>query len=151
MRIPPAPDDKVIAMAPDRTDRLEELNEDQCWPLLARKQVGRLAIALNNEPDIFPVNYRLDGETIVVKTAPGLKLAAAILGNGVAFEVDALDETTRTGWSIVVRGQATEIESLDEILDADRLLLEPWARGHKNRYIRIVPSAVTGRSLPAAR
>lgn len=127
---------------------LETLSEDQCWPLLARKDVGRLAVAIRNQPDIFPVNYRVDSETIVVKTAPGLKLAAAGLGDGVAFEVDAIDEHHHTGWSVVVRGVAREIESLDELLDADRLLLEPWAAGTKNRFLRITPTVVTGRRLP---
>ncbi len=97
---------------PDAT-KLETLSEDQCWPLLARKEVGRLAVSIRNQPDIFPVNYRVDGETIVVKSAAGLKLAAAGLGEGVAFEVDAIDELHHTGWSIVVRGVAREIESLN--------------------------------------
>ncbi|MEL7207711.1 MAG: pyridoxamine 5'-phosphate oxidase family protein [Actinomycetota bacterium] len=128
---------------------LEELTEDLCWGLLARKHVGRLAVAIEGKPDIFPVNYQVDEETIVVKTAPGLKLAAAVLGAGVAFEVDALDEFHHAGWSVVVRGTAVEIEDLEELLDADRLLIEPWARGAKNRFVRIHPEHVTGRRIPA--
>lgn len=135
-------------MPSDAQPRLEELTEDQCWRLLARKSVGRLAVSIENRPDVFPVNYRLDAETLIVRTAPGLKLAAATLGRGVAFEVDSFDELNHTGWSIVVRGSATEIEELDELLEADRMLLEPWARGHKNRYVRITPEQVTGRRIP---
>lgn len=136
----------------DNTDRrpdahLETLSTDECWQLLAKASVGRLAVSIENRPDIFPVNYRLDEETIVVKTAAGLKLAAATLGQGVAFEVDSLNEMAHTGWSVVVRGNAEEIEQLEELLDADRLLIEPWAGGPKNRYLRITPTDIEGRRV----
>ncbi len=127
---------------------LEELTEDECWRLLAARTVGRLAVSVKNKPDIFPVNYRIDNETIVVLTAPGLKLAAATLGDGVAFEVDALDDMRKTGWSVVVHGTAGEIERLEDLLEADELRVEPWADGIKHRYIRIVPTKVTGRKVP---
>ena len=127
---------------------LEELTEDRCWQLLASRSIGRLAVSINNRPDIFPVNYRIDDETIVVLTAPGLKLAAATLGVGVAFEVDELDELRRTGWSVVVHGTAGEIERLEDLMEADELRVEPWADGIKHRYIRIVPTKVTGRRVP---
>lgn len=130
------------------TGELEELDVDECWRLLRRKDVGRLAVSIQNRPDIFPVNYRLDEETIVIKTAAGQKLAAATLGAGVAFEVDGLDEPDHSGWSVVIRGTATEVENLEELLSADRLLIEPWARGSKPRYLRIVPEHVTGRRVP---
>ncbi len=126
---------------------LDDLPEDHCWALLAGKDVGRLAVSVQNRPDIFPVNYRVDGRSIMIKTAAGLKLAAATLGQGVAFEVDDLDEDARSGWSVVVVGEATELESLEEILDADELGIQPWAAGFKNRYFRIVPTSVTGRQV----
>ena len=129
---------------------LEELSEDQCWQLLASRSVGRLAVSISNRPDIFPVNYRLDDESIVVLTSPGLKLAAATLGSGVAFEVDALDEMRRTGWSVVVHGVATEIEQLEDLMEADELRVEPWADGVKHRYIRIVADSITGRRVPGS-
>lgn len=129
---------------------LQELSESECWWHLAEKTVGRLAVSIANKPDIFPVNYRIDGETIMVKTAPGLKLAAATLGPGVAFEVDEIDESDRSGWSVVVHGTASEVERLEELLDADDLRVDPWAAGTKNHYIRITPTEVTGRRVPSA-
>lgn len=128
---------------------LEELSETECWWHLAEKTVGRLAVSIANKPDIFPVNYRIDGKTIVVRTAPGLKLAAATLGTGVAFEVDELDEADRSGWSVVVHGTASEVERLEDLLDADDLSVDPWAGGTKNHYIRINPTEVTGRKVPS--
>ncbi len=130
---------------------IETLDEDQCWAHLATRQVGRLGVSVANKPDIFPVNYVLDGRTIVVQTAPGFKLAAAVLGQGVAFEADEIDNGTRSGWSVVVHGTATEIESLEELLAADDLDLEPWAGGQKNHFLRIEADEITGRRIPADR
>ncbi|MEM7322038.1 MAG: pyridoxamine 5'-phosphate oxidase family protein [Actinomycetota bacterium] len=127
---------------------IQELTEDECWQLLAAKTVGRLAVSIKNKPDIFPVNYRVDNRTVVIKTAPGLKLAASTLGGAVAFEADDIDEAARTAVSVVIRGTATEIERLDELLDAEDLTVEPWAGGSKNRYVRIEPDHVTGRRIP---
>jgi nitroimidazol reductase NimA-like FMN-containing flavoprotein (pyridoxamine 5'-phosphate oxidase superfamily) len=126
----------------------EELSEEECWEKLRRRTVGRLAVSVAGTPDIFPVNYRLDNGTVVVKTAPGFKLAAVALGPAVAFEVDQLNEVERSGWSVVLRGEAAEIDRLEELLDADDLNISPWAGGEKSRYIRIVPTSISGRRIP---
>ena len=47
-----------------------------------------------------------------------------------------------------MRGVASEIESLDELIRVEELGLEPWADGDKRRYIRIQPHVVTGRRVP---
>lgn len=127
---------------------LIELSEERCWELLSRKTVGRLAVAITNHPDIFPVNYRVSSKTIVIQTAEGQKLAASVLGTSVAFEVDALDESSRTGWSIVAKGQAAEPEKLEDYLSAEDLNISPWAEGEKSRYIIITPTMLSGREIP---
>lgn len=127
---------------------IEELDQDECWAHLAEERVGRLAVSVANRPDIFPVNYLVDDGIIVVRTAPGFKLAAATLGSAVAFEVDRFDEDHRSGWSVVVHGSATEVEGVEEMLAAGDLGVDPWAGGTKNHYLRIQPDEVTGRRIP---
>lgn len=127
---------------------METLTEAQCWKLLEAKTVGRLAVSIANEPDIFPVNYEVDEESVVVRTAAGLKLAAATLGAAVAFEVDGLDEEAHAGWSVVIRGVAQEVGGVEEVLEMEDLHVEPWIEGSKNRYFRITPTRVTGRRIP---
>lgn len=126
---------------------LTKMTVEECWELLPRSSVGRVAIAIMNKPDIFPVNYRVDGGSLVMRTAPGIKLAGATLGRGVAFEVDELDQVTQTGWSIVVKGRAVELETLDDLLEADDLNIEPWASGTKSRYVRLIPDDISGRRI----
>jgi len=51
---------------------------------------------------IFPVNYALDEGAVVFRTDPGSKLDAMAGGARVQF---AVDEGSRTGWSMVVRAK----------------------------------------------
>ena len=126
---------------------LEAIDEEECWRLLEQHPIGRLGVAIANQPEIFPVNYVVDGRSIVFLTAEGTKFAAAVLGQAVAFEIDAADPLFHTGWSVVVRGRAHEIEQLDDLVAAEELPLRPWASGRKTRYVRITPEVVTGRRI----
>ena len=121
------------------------LSTDECLDLLRDEQVGRLAVAITNYPDIFPVNYVVDRGEIVFRTAEGTKLAAAVLGSGVAFEIDGVDGATGEAWSVIVKGHAVELERMQELFDAADLPLFPWHASPKHRYVRIEPVAITGR------
>ena len=68
------------------------LSEEQCWNLLSRYQLGRLALDVGGGPDIFPVNYVTDGPRVLFRTAPGSKLAGLTQNPRVAFEVDEFDD-----------------------------------------------------------
>jgi uncharacterized protein len=88
---------------------MEELDDTECRRLLVERHLGRLAIPDFGGPVIFPVNYVFDQDLVVFRTDPGSKLDAATERESVAFEVDAIDEATRTGWSVVVRGTLADI------------------------------------------
>ena len=75
---------------------MEELDDPECRRLLAQRHLGRLAIPDFGGPVIFPVNYVFDQDLVVFRTDPGSKLDAATERESVAFEVDAIDEATRT-------------------------------------------------------
>src|SRR5215212_2238073 len=102
------------------TDRfgMTVLDAHESLALLRASVVGRLAVSITDHPDIFPINYVVDHGSIVFRTAEGTKLAAAVLGRGVAFEVDGYDEPSGEAWSVVVKGHAVEIERMQEIFDA---------------------------------
>ena len=132
-------------MSQDWLHGMDILDPDECWSLLRGSVVGRVAISIANRPDIFPINYVVDHGTVVFRTAEGTKLAGAVLGTGVAFEVDGLDTQVNEAWSVVVKGRATEIKALHELFDAADLPLFPWLASPKHRFVRIVPEEVTGR------
>src|SRR3954471_3662002 len=87
---------------------LDVIPAEECYELLATHEVGRIGVTAEHHPLIIPVNYGMDGRTIVIRTHPGTTLSAAAHAN-VAFEVDEIDRTTRTGWSVLVRGLAEEV------------------------------------------
>ena len=124
---------------------LEELDHDQCVELLASMSIGRLAVAVDDDgPLVVPVNYVLDGDVVVFRSGAGSKLHA-LWDLPVSFQVDQVDPFHRAGWSVLVRGYASEATS-QQVKD---LALEPWAPGSKRHWIRIVPRAITGRRIPA--
>ena len=130
----------------DRTQNgMEELTAAECWRLLRTHEVGRLAVSITDHPDIFPVNYVVDGDGIVFRTGPGTKLAAAVLGKGVAFEIDGYDPLAGDAWSVVVKGHARQIEHMIEYFDADDLPLFRWHAAPKPDIVRVEPGEVTGR------
>ena len=122
-----------------------ELDESRCWTLLRQAEVGRLAVAINERPDIFPVNFVVDHGSVVFRTAEGTKLAAAVLGRAVAFEVDGYDAGSGEAWSVVLKGRATEIQRMHDLFDAAELPLFPWHAAPKPRFVRIEPDELTGR------
>jgi len=126
---------------------LEVLTDDECWRFLEAHHVGRLAVSIANQPEIFPVNYVVQDRTIVFVTAEGTKLAGALLGSGVAFEIDAADPLFHTGWSVVMRAHADEVTQLDDLVEVQELPLRSWGPGDKRRYVRLTPHRLTGRRI----
>jgi uncharacterized protein len=127
---------------------VEELDEQQCWELMGGATLGRLALCVAGEVDIYPVNYYADGTSILFRTAPGTKLLELTVHDAVAFETDGYTE--REAWSVVAHGRAGELESQSDIRTADEAPLRPWIPTLKYRYVRIIPERMTGRRFPLA-
>ncbi|MBF4994156.1 pyridoxamine 5'-phosphate oxidase family protein [Arthrobacter gandavensis] len=122
-----------------------ELGSRECWDYIRQASVGRLAVVVEGHPDIFPINFAVDHGTLVFRTAEGTKLAAALDGSAVAFEIDGYDDRLGYAWSVVAKGTASRLESIEDVLDSADLELFPWQAGEKNNFIRIVPAETTGR------
>lgn len=122
-----------------------ELAEHTCWMLLRSAAVGRLAVSVDESPDIFPINFLVDHGTIVFRTAQGSKLSAAQSGPVVAFEADGYDADANEAWSVVIKGHAEEIKNLHERIESMELPLSPWHAASKPCFVRIVPDTVSGR------
>jgi nitroimidazol reductase NimA-like FMN-containing flavoprotein (pyridoxamine 5'-phosphate oxidase superfamily) len=105
-----------------------------------RRQIRKL-------PVLFPVNFAVVADTIVVRTDDGSTIARHT-SQPVAFEVDHLDEALHQGWSVLVRGQAHPVLQPGErrnVLASTNL--RPWPRGEHDLVVRIVPNRITGRRL----
>jgi uncharacterized protein len=132
----------VEATPADR--HLVALTEEECWDLLASRAWGRLAAVVYDHPEIFPVDHRVDGRTLLLRTEEGTKLRAAA-GARICFEVDDVDDRARTGWTVMLTGHADEVFDHAE-LDVDDADAPLWT-GDRVHWLRIVPVKVTGRRL----
>lgn len=127
----------------------DELSVAECWQLLGEAVVGRLAVIVAGEPDIFPVNHVVDHGTVVFRSGSGTKVVSALHGV-VAFEADGYDLDGGSAWSVVVRGRTVEIGEKQEKVRALDLPLSPWQAGSKPRLLRIEPTSVSGRRVHLA-
>jgi uncharacterized protein len=126
---------------------LEHLSPDECWDLLAASPVGRIGVLNDSAPEIYPLNHVVDRQTIVFRTDPGSKLRGLLRSPAVCYQVDGIDATDATGWSVLVKGRAIELRGGDEIRAAAALPLHYWTLGDKAHWVRIVPDQVTGRRI----
>ena len=131
-------------MSAHELNTIVELSETESWTLLREAVVGRLAVVVDDRPDIFPVNHLVDLGSVLFRSGEGTKLTAAI-GNPVAFEVDGYDLETSSAWSVVVKGRATRVNRLDDVLSVISLPPFAWHSAPKPHFVRIEPDSITGR------
>lgn len=124
---------------------IQELSADEAWSLLGSQVVGRLAVSVGGQPDIFPVNYYAGQGRLVFRTAEGTKLSEVVVNHHVAFESDFYEGGDGTGWSVVVKGSARVLSRGDEITAADELPLHPWIPTIKYNYVEIAVAEISGR------
>lgn len=122
---------------------------EECLQALAAKNVGRIALTHRALPVMFPVSYLLDGHSILLRTAPGAALATTREGVVVAFEIDDIDEPSRSWWSVLVTGFMRELRSVDDVSRAEQLNLVSWVGDERAHLVRITPAQITGRRVPA--
>jgi nitroimidazol reductase NimA-like FMN-containing flavoprotein (pyridoxamine 5'-phosphate oxidase superfamily) len=125
-------------------DSTTDMSTEQVWEMLREEEFGRLAFQLVDELHIIPINYAVDGETLLFRTAEGEKLLGIVLGSDVAFEIDRYGEETAR--SVVVRGTARLLGE-DEAHRAENVPLRPWVGATKHNVVEIVPIVVTGREF----
>ena len=125
--------------------RVQELTADESWNRLRSQELGRLVTRVGEVIEVFPVNYVVDGGSLLFRTAEGSKLAELTINDRVVFEVD--DYTAADAWSVVVRGRARTLVDSDEITAADALPLRPWVPTLKREYVQIRAHEISGRSF----
>ena len=134
---------------------LFELARAECLRLLGSCHFGRLGLTTDQRtPIIRPLNYLFDerSQSVVFRTAPGTKLSRLLRSTEAAFEIDGIDPTDHTGWSVIIIGATEEITSASEIRRLENLGLDVWAPGDRTRWVRIRARTISGRRIaPAAR
>jgi nitroimidazol reductase NimA-like FMN-containing flavoprotein (pyridoxamine 5'-phosphate oxidase superfamily) len=126
------------------------LDRAECLRLLSTVTLGRIAITSAAMPLILPVNFKLVGDLICLRTTAGTKLDAATAGTVVAFEVDDIDPFSHEGWSVVVVGEAHHLKWTATV-GGDALAIPRWAPkgAEESVVVAIEPTIVSGRRIDA--
>lgn len=119
-----------------------DLTQDECWEFLGQHEFGRLAFHLAGEVHITPINYVVDGNRVIFRTAEGNKLLGVTMNDDVAFEADQFTDTEAT--SVVLRGRAETLEG-DAADAVDNLPLRPWVATTKLVVVAIDVTEMSGR------
>ena len=85
-----------------------EMTADECWHLLEHAELGRLALSVRDDVDIFPVNFAVFEGALYFRTSPGSKLAELTANPRVALEADRYDDISAA--SVIVKGIAERLE-----------------------------------------
>ena len=121
--------------------------------LISPGGLGRLAYSGRFGITVMPVNYRIHEGSIVFRTEQDsptdedLRTGIAGAEYKVAFEVDDVDADARTGWSVLVQGDAHHVDSPEEYTSVLKSGVESWAGGIREHFLRIIPTRITGRRV----
>ena len=135
--------------APEKVIRF--LSDEQSRTHLDEAVVGRVAVVVNGVPQVVPVNYVVVDGDIVFRSGAGTKLTAALFEQPVSFEVDRLDESAMTGWSVLVSGRAAVVTDPDLLARVQEHQLVSWAPGPKHDVVRVRVETISGRAIDAGR
>jgi nitroimidazol reductase NimA-like FMN-containing flavoprotein (pyridoxamine 5'-phosphate oxidase superfamily) len=119
-----------------------------CLRLLAISRVGRVAYNHPEGPVVVPVNGRVVGTSVFLRTRAGSALAAALRDAAVSYQVDGFDDFHQAGWSILLRGRSRWVDE-DELPEYESDWPLPWAAGERDLYVRIDATDISGRRLKA--
>lgn len=127
----------------ERATGMSRLTRSECWQLLAGPAVGHLGIVVDGAPEVYPVNYVVDGESVVYRVDGPSRLDEA--DEAVCFQIDAFDTRRHRGWSVLVKGTAQRLADPDARLRTESPAGAPDLPAE--HWVRITPIEVTGRKI----
>jgi nitroimidazol reductase NimA-like FMN-containing flavoprotein (pyridoxamine 5'-phosphate oxidase superfamily) len=125
---------------------LEVLSPTEAVRLLASAAVGRVVFIAAGLPAVVPVTFAIHHGAVVLRTSVDTRLATAAPGSVLTLQADDVDAAAHTGWSVVVSGLAELVDDPREQA-VIRGLVDPWAPGRHEVYLRIPLTVVTGRCV----
>ncbi|AKT51943.1 pyridoxamine 5'-phosphate oxidase family protein [Arsenicicoccus sp. oral taxon 190] len=129
----------------DDRDPVRQMSEDECWERLRGTTFGRLATAAVGDVQITPINYVVVDDRLVFRTAEGGKLASLVVQSRVAVEIDEVGADH--AWSVIGKGDAHVVHSMDEADQLEELGLHPWVDTRKEVFVHVDLDEVSGRDF----
>lgn len=105
---------------------MERLDRHEAIQILQSAPVAHLGIIDGDEPYVTPMSFVLSGDHILFRTMPGRKLDALRQSPAVCINVTIFDETTGDWSSVIVKGEAHEVDEDDLKTTTVALLLRKY-------------------------
>jgi len=126
------------------------LSVPECWALLRQTAVGRISVNGVDDIEVFPVNFLVDGGSVVFRTAPGTKLAMIEDGTRGTFEADEVADDGGLVWCVVLKSPVRPISGHDAIVATFGMDVATWREDAAPIYVRMRPDLISGRRFSAA-
>lgn len=127
----------------------EHLGTEECWRLVGRHGVGRVGFKTGGDHvRIVPTRYDAHSGTAYFRAPTFGELARSIHGRTASLEVDDLDRSTFTGWSVLMTGVARRVE--DPATMASLWSLgrpHPWFPGPETQWIALPVDEIRGQRV----
>jgi nitroimidazol reductase NimA-like FMN-containing flavoprotein (pyridoxamine 5'-phosphate oxidase superfamily) len=126
-----------------------ELEPKVAMAYLTRAEFGRVAFIVNDLPVIRPLNHAVVDGDILVYTHHASTFAQAVLARPrlpVSYQVDEIQPHSHIGWSVLVKGTATDAAAHPRTTPLGRKV-QSWIDRPHDTVIAIHPSEVTGLRL----
>ena len=105
---------------------MADLSPEQCARLLAASHVGHLGVVDGADPYVTPLSYALIDDRIYFRTGPGRRTDALRANPRACFEVSSHDEATGEWESVIVWGEAEEVDDDHTIQEVIAALLAKY-------------------------
>lgn len=106
---------------------IKDLSQDKAREMLREGRIARLACISEGEPYVIPVSYVFDGESVLVHSLPGRKIAAMRAQPRVCLQIDAIED--ELNWmSVLAFGNYEEITNAQERSSVMSRLLAKFPR-----------------------
>jgi nitroimidazol reductase NimA-like FMN-containing flavoprotein (pyridoxamine 5'-phosphate oxidase superfamily) len=128
---------------------LVPLPAHECERLLRAAVFGRVVLPTPGRTEVFPINYAVMGDAVLVRTTPGSLLDRHADGAALVLEVDEIDHERWQGWSVVARGTGQRLEER-QLTIGERCSPgpPPWVSG-RDVWIRLRWDEISGRKVGA--
>lgn len=130
-----------------RQPSLSPLSDERCWALLGSSGIGRLVFDTDEGPTALPANFAVKDALVYIRTQAGSVIDGISSDSVVSFEVDQVDDAMRRGWSVLVRGTCEHLGASTDVGSIFGVRLDPWAGRGRDSWLRLRPTAVSGRVI----
>jgi len=128
---------------------IQAMTVEECWAMLARNNIARLACARDNQPYIVPLRVDLDGQFLYGYTALGRKIEWMRTNPLVCLECEEVT-TDRVWASLIVFGHYEELPHIPGNEDARRVADRLFQRHPMWWEPATVPLGTSARRAPIA-